>query len=120
MRQRKIIIYGHGDKSKEGFPTEEDLKNYLRQDIFLKYDSRYQYTQQKLADIILLSREGLIYGHFKVASMVKPNEKDKEVYPPVKKTYIINESALYENPVVLSKLNIRVTPFGKPIAERRI
>ena len=31
---RKIIIYGHGDMSKLGFPKEEDIKKYIAGGIF--------------------------------------------------------------------------------------
>ncbi|MEP6465150.1 MAG: hypothetical protein ABJB05_02540 [Parafilimonas sp.] len=118
MHQRRIIIYGHGDKSAEGFPTEEAIKEYLAHDIFDKYKGRYQYSQQKLADIILLSRDGLIYGHFKISRMEKPNENDKKIYPPVRKTYIVGESSLYQNQVALSSLNIEKIQFGKSISEQ--
>ena len=117
MRQRRIIIYGHGDTTQEGFPTEDHIKDYIAGEIFRKYGGRYQYSQQKLADIILLSRNGSIYGHFKIERAEKPNETDKKDYPPVRKTYIVNESASYEKPVALSALNIQQIQFGKSISE---
>jgi hypothetical protein len=46
---RKIIVYGHGDKSALGFPTSAALVRYLEGGIFQDEDGRYRYSQTKPA-----------------------------------------------------------------------
>jgi len=111
-----IIVYGHGDTSKYGFPSEEDLKLYLKGGIFRNESGRYRYSQQKRADIVVLSRKGFAYGHFIVTSMENPNEEDRQVYPPVKKVYLISKSVLYKGKVHLSTLGISGYQFGRKIS----
>jgi serine/threonine protein kinase len=115
--KRKIIVYGQGDKTEKGFPTATHLEQYIKEDIFHKYQGRFQYTQSKEADDIVLARDGLAHGRFEVEDRVSPNDKDREEYPPVKSVYIIRRSALYERPVKLSDLGIRNYQFGKRISE---
>ena len=45
--ERKIIVYGQGDKSASGFETPEALTKYLEGGIFHDEDGRYRYTQTK-------------------------------------------------------------------------
>jgi hypothetical protein len=49
--------------SKKEFPTENDLKEYLSTNLYRNEQNRFRYTQCKDADIIVLSRNGLAYGH---------------------------------------------------------
>ncbi len=116
---QKIIVYGHGDKRPVlGFPTAHDLELFIKDEIFTKNLSRYHYTKGADADVIVLSRGGLAYGHFEIDDKVKPNAKDEEDYPDVKFVYLVRSSALYSNPVSLWKeLQIRVNQSGCVISE---
>lgn len=83
--ERKIVVYGHGDKRPSlGFSTERDIEQWIKEDIFTKYRGRYHYTIGKDADVIVLSREGLAYGHFEIEGKEKPDQKDYEDYPDLK------------------------------------
>ena len=113
-----ILVYGHGDKSAEGFQTDADFKEYIKSDIFQKEAGRYRYSQKKHADIIVLSRDGFAFGHFIVASMEDPNEHDRQSYPPVKHVYNISKSFLYEQKVHLSAIGISKYQFGKYLTEQ--
>ena len=113
----RIIIYG---TSKKEFPTEQDLIGYLSTDLSRIEQDRFRYTQCKEADIIVISRNGLAYGHMIVNEKIKPSKEDIKEFPPVKCTYLIKESIAYKNPVMLySDLGIRVTPFGKFITQEQ-
>ncbi len=72
--ERSIWIYGNPDKSELGFPMPGNLTQHLKGDIFAKEKGRYRYTQGKNADIIVLSRDGLAFGHFEVEEKVKPTD----------------------------------------------
>jgi len=112
---KKIIVYGYGDKTEHGLPTEKDLVQYLRKWIFTDNDRRHRYTQAKKADIIVVSRDGLAYGHMIIEKIDNPTSQDIKDYPKVKKVYIVNSTAVYENRVRLNDLGIRVRTFGTPI-----
>ena len=112
---KKIIVYGYGDKSEKGFPTIKDLFEYLREKLFTENDCRHRYTQSKKTDIIVVSRDGLAYGHMIVKDIVAPNSDDRDLYPNVKKVYIIDSTAVYKHSVNLNELGIRVTSFGTPL-----
>jgi len=114
---RRIVVYGNGDKTRLGFPTAQDFRQWIKEDVFAKFGGRYHYTQGKDADVIVLSRDGLAHGHFEIEDKVMPDEKDRQVYPRVKFTYIVRSSVLYEKPVHLAALRIRVCSFGRPIDE---
>src|SRR5271165_5252886 len=114
---RSIWIYGNPDKSELGFPMPGDLTQYIRTDIFAKENGRYRYTQGKNADVIILSRDGLAYGHFDVEAKVKPNDTDRKAYPRVKFVYLVRTSTLYNNPVPLSSLAIIKIHYGRRITE---
>jgi len=114
-----ILVYGHGDKSDKGFPTPEALERYLGGGVFRDEDGRYRYTQNKRADIIVLSREGLAFGHFEVDSKETPNEGDRKAYPPVKQVYLIRKSVRYGLKVRMSTVGISRYQFGKYISERK-
>jgi hypothetical protein len=116
--ERKIIVYGHGDKRPGlGFPTKRDMKQWIKEDIFTKFRGHYHYTIGKDADVIVLSRDGLAYGHFEIAGKEKPDPKDFEDYPDLKCVYVVRLSVLYGKPVRLSDLAIRGIQFGKLITE---
>jgi len=58
----KIIIYGHSDtRPVVGFPKEEDFINYIKKGIFKDNKGRYHYSQNKLADIIILAKGGSLW-----------------------------------------------------------
>jgi len=114
---RKIIVYGNPDKSAVGFPDVEDFIDYIKTDIFESNHGRYRYAQKKDADVIVLSREGVAYGHFDIASKEPPTDDDLAEFPPVKCVYIVNKSTLYANPVRLSEVGISGIQFGKVLSE---
>jgi|GEM_PF-974848 len=110
-----IWIYGNPDKSDIGFPLPGDLTQYIKTDIFSKENGRYRYTQSKNADIIVLSRDGLAYGHFEIEAKVAPNDVDRQAYPRVKFVYLVRLSTLYNTPVPLSSLAIGKLRFGRKL-----
>ena len=113
----KIIIYR---TSKEEFPTEQALIGYLQRGLFQDEQGRFRYTQNKDADIIVLSRNGIAYGHLIVEDRVEPTVEDKEVFPPVTSTYLISSSVVYDNPVKLwAGLGIKVNAWGTIITQRQ-
>ena len=116
---RNILVYGHGDKSEKGFLTPEAFEQYLGGGVFREESGRYRYTQNKRADIIVLSRDGLAFGHFEVDSMETPNEEDRKAYPPVKQVYLICKSVRYERKVRMSTVGISRYQFGKYISEQK-
>ncbi len=110
---RRIIVYGNGDTTPKGFPTEEHFRQWIGGDVFTKYRARYHYTQGKDVDVIVLSRKGLAHGHFEIEDRVVPDQKDQQDYPPVKFTYLVRRSVLYRKPVRLfADLGIRVRQGG--------
>lgn len=115
--ERSIWIYGNPDKSDKGFPMPGDLTQYLKGDIFAKEKRRYRYTQGKNADVIVLSRDGLAFGHFEIVAKVKPNEADRAAYPSVRFVYIVSSSYLYTQPITLSRLSITVGQYGRRLSE---
>ncbi len=80
-------------------------------------DGRYRYTQTKAADVIIVAREGLAFGHLETDEAVAPSEADREEYPPVKKVYLVRKSVRYGTPVRLAPLGISNYQFGKRIDE---
>jgi hypothetical protein len=94
-----------------------DLTQYLMGDIFTKEKCRYRYTQGKNAHVIVLSRDGVAFGHFDIEDKVKPNAADRAAYPSVRFVYIVNTSYLYKQPVVLSQLSITVRQYGHKLSE---
>jgi hypothetical protein len=114
---REILVYGHGDKSADGFPTAEDFVEYLSGGIFDDEHGRYRYSQMKSADIIVLARDGLAYGHFEISTTVEPTAADRKAYPRVGKVYLVHKSIKYGEPLRLSALGISGYQFGKYINE---
>ncbi len=114
---RKILVYGHGDKSASGFETPEALVEYLAGGIFRDEDGRYRYSQSKVADVILLARDGSAFGHVETDEAVPPTREDREAYPPVRKVYLVRKSVLYAEPVRLAPLGVSKYQFGKYIDE---
>ena len=116
--EEKIIIYGFGDK--EAFPSPENLTEYLSEGLFKGSKGRCRFTQSKNADIIVVSREGLAYGHLNVEEKVEPTQEDLESFPPAKCTYLISASSVYETRIQLNdELGIRVGSFGKAISKEQ-
>lgn len=114
---RKILVYGHGDKSGRGFETPATFEHYLERGIFQDRAGRYRYSQTKSADIIVLARDGLAYGHFETSEAVQPTEADRKEFPPVRKVYLIQKSARYRDRVQMSALGIVKYQFGRYIEE---
>lgn len=117
---QQILIYGHGDKSTSGFETPEALVKYLEGGIFRDEAGRYRYSQTKSADVIVLAREGLAFGHFETDEAVAPTAADRETYPLVKKVYLVRKSVRYGDPVRLSQLGISKYRFGRYIDEDQL
>jgi hypothetical protein len=115
----RIVVYGHGDRSEYGFPDEDSLRRYLVGGLFKEYRGRYHFSQAKKADIIVISRDGLAYGHLLVDDIVNPTLYDKNAYPRVKKVYIIRATAFYQNPVRLADLDIRRYQWGKTVTDEQ-
>jgi hypothetical protein len=116
--ERKIVVYGHGDKRPGlGFPAESDMEQWIKEDIYTKYRGHYHYTIGKEADVIVLSRDGLACGHFEIEGKEKPDQKDYQDYPDLKFVYIVRLSVLYGKPVRLSDLGIKDIQFGKSITK---
>ena len=116
---RDILVYGHGDKSDEGFKNPEDLEVYIGR-TFHDYDGQYRYSQKKRANIIILTQDGLAVGHFEIGSMETPTDSDREAYPPVKQVYLVQKSVRYGIPVHVSDLDIAGYQFGKYITEEQL
>lgn len=116
---RQIIVYGHGDKSESGFKTPQALVEYLEGGIFEDEDGRYRYSQTKAADVIVVARDGVAFGHLETDQAVKPSREDREAYPPVKKVYLIRKSVRYDAPVRLATLGISNYRFGRYIDEEQ-
>ncbi|MGH7684726.1 MAG: hypothetical protein ACREMT_10305 [Vulcanimicrobiaceae bacterium] len=115
--ERQIIVYGHGDKSSNGFKSAEVLVGYLEGGIFEDEDGRYRYSQTKLADVVIVARDGLAYGHLETDEAVRPSRADREAYPPVKKVYLVRKAVSYAAPVRLASLGISNYRFGKYVDE---
>src|SRR5438128_8822914 len=120
--ERKIVVYGYGDERPAlGFPTADEFRLYIKEDIFAVNKCRHRYIQGKAANILVLSRKGVVHGHFEVEETVDaPNEKDKREYPPVKYVYIVQKSALYDSPVPLSDVGVTGIQFGKGYLRRYV
>ena len=117
---RKILIYGHGDKSEKGFASEAEFRSYIGGEIFSdSYKGRYRYSQRKEADIIILTRDGLAHGFFVIASLDEPTGKDKKEYPRVRQVYLVKESALFNTGVPVGALGITGYQFGKYLSEEQ-
>ncbi len=114
---RKILVYGNSDSSEEGFPTTEHLVEYIKSGIFSKEHGRYRYSQSKDADVIVLSRNNVAYGHFDIEEKVKPTAEDLESYSGTKSVYLVGKSILYSSPVLLSVLSIKVGSYGTSLTE---
>jgi hypothetical protein len=117
---RQILVYGNSDKRPGlGFPTSDSLRTYIKEEVFSVNNSRYRYTQGKEAQIIVLSRDGLVYGHFEIAGKEAPTVHDRAEYPPVTCVYVVVKSALYSKEISLADLDITGIQFGKYISEEQ-
>src|SRR5271154_4832494 len=113
---RNIIIYGHNDDPESGFSSAEDVRDYIEDEIFSEANGRYRYVQRKDADIVVLSWKGCVYGHFEIEGMEEPTEEDRQVFPPVRKVYLVkNPTTVYGKPVNLKSLGVTGIQFGKKI-----
>lgn len=96
-----------------------DLTNYLQGDVFTEEFGRYRQTLIRDADIIVLSREGLAYGHLDIDRRVVPNNDDRKAYPKVKQAYLVRTATLYAEPVRLSDLSITGLSYGHRLTEEQ-
>jgi len=117
--EREIWIFGNPDKTELGFPDRIDLKKYISNGIFDSEQGRYRYTSSKNADVIVVSRDGLAFGHFDISEKVKPTDADRSAYPRVQFVYLVEKSTLYEKPILLSELSIKLGQWGKRITEEQ-
>jgi hypothetical protein len=119
---RKIIVYGNSDKREEegGFPSVDKFIQYIKNDIFKLYNREYHYSQNKAADVIVLSRDGIAYGYFVTNGKRNAEIKDVEIYDKCKAVYSISKSVLFAKPVQLNQLKITNYQFGKYITEEQL
>jgi hypothetical protein len=118
---RTIWVFGNSDERPGfGFPTAEDLRNYISERVFRVNGGRYLHTLTRDADVIVLSRHGLAYGRFDVVRRERPNDQDRVNYDIVKQVYVISCATLYEKPVRLYDLDVTVHQFGKSISEAQL
>lgn len=115
---RDIFVFGHGDKSAKGFPTEPAIVDYLEGGIFREEEGRYRHTLKRQADLIVLARDGWAYGHFEVESTEAPTQADRAAYPPAKQVYLIRRSVRYDQRVRMADIGVLNYRFGKRITER--
>jgi hypothetical protein len=73
----------------------------------------------KAADIVVLTRDGLAFGHFEIDSTESPTDADRKAYPPVKQVYRVRKSVRYGNRVPMSRVGVAKYQFGKYIAEAK-
>jgi len=113
--EREIIIYGAG---KDNFDDAEDLIQYIKSGIFEDDHGRFDYSQSRPADVIVLSLKGKLYGHFDIKRMVNPSVEEKRKCPTTRAVYIVNPpTTLYKIPVELSRLGIKGIQFGKKLSD---
>ena len=115
-------IYGHGDKSKDGFPTGDNhksLRDFIAGGVFKEFRGRYRYNQTYFADKMILSQDGLAFGHFDVGSDEEPTPDDLQEYPITKRVFLVNQSTRYETAVRLNDLGMHVKQRGLEISEDR-
>ena len=115
--ERSIYIYGHSDKSHEGIPDAEYMEKFIRDEVFRVFKRRFHHTQGKKADVIVLSQDGIMYGHFEIIEKVPVTAEDRKAYSKVKHVYIVRRSALYAKPVRLSTIGSPRIQFGFRITE---
>lgn len=112
--ERKIVLYGAG---KSSFSEPEEIRRYIAQGIFAHDRGRFDYPQDKDADVIVFSLGGEAYGHFDIEDKVKPNAKEERL--GAKAIYLVTKSTSYENPVPLSPFGIKGIQFGKRLSEEQ-
>jgi hypothetical protein len=117
--ERQIWVFGNPDKTELGFPDRADLVKYLANDIFEKESGRYRYTLARFVDIIVISRDGLAFGHFDILEKVPPTDSDRAAYPRVKHVYRVSKSSLYAQPIPLSELGVKLGRFGHRMTEEQ-
>lgn len=117
---RKIVIYGHGKKHEDTFKNSKEFTDYIRAGVFDDCDGRYRYSQKKQADVIVLSLNGIAYGHFKTDGEVHtPTRQDLREWKDTRGVYLVEEATVYPTPVSLADLEIRGIQFGKPITGKK-
>ncbi len=119
---RVIYVFGHtNDPDQGGFADENSFREYIESGIFNpSRQGRYGYTQSRPnATKIVLSRGGVAYGHFEVSGSEAPTELDRAAFPRVRWVYLVSSSTVYECPVVLKELDIKVDSFPSTISEHQ-
>ncbi|HBJ33556.1 MAG TPA: hypothetical protein DDZ51_02110 [Planctomycetaceae bacterium] len=116
---KRIYALGNPDRSEDGFPDREDIINYIKGGIFASENGRYRQTAHRPADIVVLSRDGLGFGHFEIYDCVVPTKQDKLDYPRVKRVYLVKRAVCYEKPVKLYDYGIRVRQTGAEVTSEQ-
>lgn len=117
--ERQIWVYGNPDKSDLGFQTDDHLTSYIKGGVFETEGGHYRHTLNRHAGIIILSRDGLAFGHFEVGPRLAPSESDIAAYPRVKSVYPVIKTALYKTQVHLADVQISGIQFGRQITEEK-
>jgi hypothetical protein len=113
--ERDILVYGHNKSEETGFPNESDMEDYIGGGIFSDESGRYRYSQQKKADIIVLSRDGSAHGHFEISKKVSPTPEDFGF----KQVYLVSKAVRYANKVRLAEVGVTNYKFGKYLDEQK-
>jgi HNH endonuclease len=120
---RHIWVFGYADKTDKGFRHTRDLIEYIQHGIFDSENGRHRHSLQRNeaaeGELILISRDAQLYGHFEIGGWEEPNAQDREEYPGVKHVYIVRKSARYLSPVPLSAIPISKIRFGKDVTEEQ-
>jgi hypothetical protein len=121
--ERHIWVFGYGDKTEKGFRHTHDLTQYIAHGIFDSENGRHRHSvmrnDAREGDIIVVSRDAVLYGHFEIARWEQPDAQDHHEYPGVKRVYIVRKSARYRLPVALSAIPISKIRFGQNVTEQQ-
>lgn len=117
-KPREIWAFGNPDKTELGFPDRIDLERYISYGVFENEHGRYRYTSSKNANVIVVCRDGLAFGHFDIREKVKPTDSDRAAYPRVQYVYLVERSTVYQHPVLLSELSLKLGQWGKRLTEQ--
>jgi hypothetical protein len=104
----------------QSFAEPDELRAYIESGVFEGGVGRFDYSQRLNADVIVLSLNGMAYGHFDVAGKEKPSEEMLRMSPTTRAVYIVKKPAtLYRIPVAILPLGISRIRFGKSLSEEQ-
>jgi hypothetical protein len=115
----QINVFGHTDAGDTGFSSPADFVTYIREGIFRECEGRYRHNQRRNANVIVLSYQGHLYGHFEVDVRVEPTDADREEYQPVAAVYLVRRSCVYETPVAVADVGITGINYGPAISQEQ-